>query len=371
MSITRLLLGFAIAVSGSATCAYLSAPQGSTGEGGDHPPCLFGQPGGREGRMFDVLPGTSPWGQRTITYSFVPDGAKIESLPQFIQPRSEEDNVLFKRMNECFGSEAEWQGIIDNAFRAWSNATGLQFKKVGDDKADYPAVGSSARGDIRFWCRSIDGEEKYFATTIPPTDGDVRFDRAEKWNRDLLSRVAIHEIGHALGLNHVCPCNGTKVMENQRNSSLTISEDEVRGIHYLYGDGLEPNDQQPRLIDLKDLQAAKLSLTRGGRGGDVDQFRIRVAPKSEIRVRAIPTGSTYSVGAGDCGGGGSPMDASAQLALRLKVLSRGGQTLGQTQADVGKAAELVVRVPDDGELVIVLDPAAGSGSVQMYHIQIE
>jgi len=155
-----------------------------------------------------------------ITYSFMTEGA---SLANFMP----------------VGFESE----IGKAFDAWSSVADLTFTNVVDDGAAFDATTLS--GDIRFGGHSFDGAGGVLAHGFfPPANGnsaagDIHFDTAETWGINGIGGldifwVALHEIGHALGLGHsdVAPA----VMGAFYDPSLaSLQEDDKAGIQYLYG----------------------------------------------------------------------------------------------------------------------------------------
>ncbi|XP_071763454.1 matrix metalloproteinase-25 [Centroberyx gerrardi] len=106
-------------------------------------------------------------------------------------------------------------GVLTHAFRAWSDAAPLRFRRLQSDRGE-----AVAGGDIRVsFTRSLhddgypfDGRGGTLAHAFFPgrdeVAGDTHFDDDEIWSyggegssTDLFT-VAVHEFGHALGLSH-------------------------------------------------------------------------------------------------------------------------------------------------------------------------
>ncbi len=105
-------------------------------------------------------------------------------------------------------SQAETSAAIETALAAWSSAANITFTPT-----DQPGL----RDSIDFSFANIDGAggtlaQAYFPDDVNPARiaGDVQFDGSESWevgnalgNRAFdLVYVAVHEIGHSLGLDH-------------------------------------------------------------------------------------------------------------------------------------------------------------------------
>ena len=204
------------------------------------------------------------WGSQgqpiTLTWSLVPDGVTIPGDPNVGDATS--PNSLFASMDAKFGgiaNRATWIAQIQACFDRWAQLTGITFTKVGvagqawDDGAAWGANSSAFRGIIRIGMHNIDGANGvlgycYFPTNANGSGGDMVLDSAENWgdaaNSYRMARnVVSHELGHGLGLMHVCPTNQTKLMEPYLSLAYDGPQhDDVRGVQYLYGDGFEPNN---------------------------------------------------------------------------------------------------------------------------------
>ncbi|XP_071989070.1 collagenase 3-like [Engystomops pustulosus] len=130
---------------------------------------------------------------------------------------------------------------IQEALRMWSKATPLQFIQVHRGNADLMiSFVPKEHGDFF----PFDGPQGVLAHAFPPGEhlgGDVHFDEEETWTVDLedfnLFSVAVHEFGHALGLDHSRnPYALMYPIYSYFNSeNFTLPTDDVQGIQELYG----------------------------------------------------------------------------------------------------------------------------------------
>jgi hypothetical protein len=126
-------------------------------------------------------------------------------------------------------SQAELQSI-NAAFAEWSEVANIQFQ----------AVSSTAEADIDFSNSAIDGAGNVLGVAGVRFSGgqlqsaDIQFDSGDNLSGSEFSLVAIHEIGHAIGLGHFN--DDPAVMNSTANFSLTgLEQSDIDGIVALYG----------------------------------------------------------------------------------------------------------------------------------------
>lgn len=152
-------------------------------------------------------------------------------------------------------SDAQVEAAIELARKAWSDVADISFTKT--DQA-----GQVDSLDISF--ASIDGRggtlaQAYFPDDLNPAiiAGDIRFDAAETWEVgdrlgaaafDLVA-VAVHEIGHALGLEHSHSADSILRPTISANTQFVgLSADDIRSIQELYAPAMNPTiDPSPQL----------------------------------------------------------------------------------------------------------------------------
>ncbi|XP_066294221.1 stromelysin-2-like [Branchiostoma lanceolatum] len=170
----------------------------------------------------DVMENTgtaAPWQKKDLTY-------RIAQYPG-------ENHLLHSEVDET----------IARVFQIWEEVAPLTFNAI-DTEADIEIkFGRGDHGDDT----PFDGAGHTLAHAFSPgpgIHGDIHFDDSELWTVDSpmgtnLFMVALHEIGHSLGLNH--SDNTDSVMypwyPGYQGSSYTIPAVDVMAIRALYGGG--------------------------------------------------------------------------------------------------------------------------------------
>ncbi|XP_051509984.1 stromelysin-3-like [Myxocyprinus asiaticus] len=137
-------------------------------------------------------------------------------------------------------SEDKVRRVLQEALKVWSDVTQLTFTEVNNQEADIVI------DFTRYWHGDnlpFDGPGGILAHAFFPRthrEGDIHFDYDESWTvgnelgTDLL-QVAAHEFGHVLGLQHSLEPGAIMSPFYSFSYPLQLSEDDKKGIQYLYG----------------------------------------------------------------------------------------------------------------------------------------
>jgi predicted Zn-dependent protease len=171
-----------------------------------------------------------------VTYSFVPDGTSIGGTP----------SNLFSAMNARF-SPAAWEQAIADAAAVWEAVANINLVQVSDDGAPIGTAGNQ-QGDPRFGDIRIGGfaqsmNQLGLAFLPPPVNGgtnsgDIFYNTSQSWQINGsaydLESVALHELGHALGLGHSAN-SSADMYANYSGGHNSATSDDIAGIQALYG----------------------------------------------------------------------------------------------------------------------------------------
>jgi len=341
-----------------------------------------------------------------ITWSLVPDGTKISDRTASLSLTSD----MFVRMDAQFadrGGRQAWIGEIEKAFGRWGEMSGITFRRVGmsnqpwDDGAPQSfskSDGSSTRGQIRIGMAPIDGSGGFVGWNfLPSGGGDMTLDSTENWFRwpDLLTlrNSLTHELGHGLGLDHVCSSTDGFLMEPQIMSAFDGPQhDDIRGVQRLYGDAAEPNDSGGLAVSIGSISsggflafgpAVPPAIESGSVLGlrdsaDEDWFAVSIGAADSLSITVRPLGFVYDDGnqssSGSCGDG-PDIDSASAVDLRLELHSGGSRPELIASADSAGPglAESIgnLSIPSAGEYLIRVSAGRdGGSSTQLYALEL-
>lgn len=332
----------------------------------------------------------------SLTWSFVPDGLFISSIGT--------SSSLFSAFDAEFGGDrAQWILRFDASFERFETLSGLTMTRVtsgGNDWDNGGSWGSGAnggRGDIRIAGGPIDGPSNTLAFAMFPTNGDMVFDTAENWDGAqsdrLLRNTIFHEASHSLGIDHVCPINGTKLMEPFINLSFVGPEhDDLRALHRQHGDPWENNNSSGAAHDFGPVAASETitpcdipgvansvpdqsSLCSIDTNSENDYYEIQVTSGDRLSVTVTPIGRVYSDNtqsfSGSCNTGNTT-NSIEQANLALQILASNGSTVLATSsaAALGDPESITDLAVTPGTYFVRVYETASVIKVQMYDLDI-
>jgi hypothetical protein len=178
-----------------------------------------------------------------ITLSFVPDGTWMTS--------GTSGNVYsntFSTFSTKFGSAAAWENAVITAAQTWAQYANINFSIVSDNGTasgqGLYQQGDPGMGDIRVAAYPMTSTNVLGLGYYPPTAnnysvaGDISFNSRANYTLTTggydLQTVALHEIGHALGMAH-SSSYGVTMYPAYTTSRRTLSADDIAGIQAIYG----------------------------------------------------------------------------------------------------------------------------------------
>lgn len=279
----------------------------------------------------------SPWSDPThLTISFAPDGTRALGLP------SRALAALGRTM-----PAAVWQQAVLRAVQTWSEAANVNVALVPDGGqkfgAEGPPQGDGRFGDIRVGGVAMSADA--LAATVPPDPavvgtlaGDLFVNTRARFTFQKLYGVALHEVGHALGL--APSTDPASVMFNTFNQILALAPSDVSAIQALYGtrgpdahEGSNGNDTVATAADIDEPGSydGRTPLVVFGEitaPGDVDVYELRNQNdyRGPITFRLQTTGVSL-------------------LAARLVITNAEGRVLASATGGGVRGGTLTVTLP--------------------------
>lgn len=285
--------------------------------------------------------------EKVVGYTIVPDGTSVFGTPSKL--------VSTLDMHFAYqGSRAQWLRLVEGVGKRWHTATKvLQVSRYMsasipdfDDGAAWPtsdrAIGK--RGPCRIAGVDLDGPGNLLGYAFFPPTSDILFDTTEDWGNPesswrFLRNFLAHEFGHAVGIDHAMPEDGTKLMEPTLSMEIDGPQhDDVRTVKQLFHDGVYIGFGTIPLLfdtyyfsddpgDLDGHWASKPQASTLGLwpSGVVDRFGATGNLGQAYTIELWPVGWPYPIGPEDNFGAPGVLDylnSGITGRLQLRILAR-------------------------------------------------
>lgn len=257
-----------------------------------------------------------------LTVSFAPDGTAALN----------EHSSLFESLDSQM-PRSEWQTVLLHAFETWSEVANVNFGLTDDDGVAFGSPGlpqgDQRIGDIRIGSLPM---SDVLAEAIPPDPtivdslaGDIFLNSHSGFDPVSLYSVALHEIGHALGLD--ASDDPASVMHEPYDIHTSLSVSDIAEIRKLYGTR-SPDANEGRTGNENIKNATRIKFNSDFDGSAPLVIFGDVTTRSDADFFYVPVLDTYT----------GPMTIRLQtkgislLAPRLSVFDGKGTQIGSVSA---------------------------------------
>ncbi len=304
-----------------------------------------------------------------ITYSFAPDGTDVGGTP----------SALFASLAARGISAESAQEQFKKAAAVWQNVANVNLAMVGDDGSAFGAAGNQQGdprfGDVRFAATAQDPGVLGLAFLPPPYNGgslagDVVMNSGVAWaiNSDFdLMTVAVHEIGHSLGMGHSA-ISSAVMYAAYTGVKQALTTDDSAGIQSVYGARLADTFDAAQSNGSPSVASAISSLLNPQAQATLAGLDVTTAADNDWYYVVAPAGagSTLTV----------TMQSSnlSSLSPRVMVYSAGLQLRGQAAAANSYGATVTTTVTGvtagQGYYIRALAANTGPGSTGSYGLLV-
>lgn len=355
-------------------------------------------------------PGLNQGDPTTITWSLAPDNTTVPDNAGGNGPSTLIDvfDTLYPGGSGEDFTQRPWFDLFDDAFKRWEALSGLAFVyEDDDDGVSFSGIHlrrgiPDRRGDIRIGAKSLDGQvgPNTLAFAYGPDYGELVLDAdntdlfGDTTNQSRAPRnVITHELGHALGLNHVESDNAGFLMEPALNVAFDGPQlDDILAVHRGYGDRYEKtnngrgNDAAADATDLGLLLAGvtasvgtdaddtfvaptDVDFVSIDDDSDTDYFRFTIDTRAELALTLTPKGPAYN--SGPQGGAQAQLDTAALSDLTLALIDADGVTLiAQADQHAEGSAEVIAGVVLDSPGAYFVKITGADNAPQLYQLDL-
>ncbi len=311
-----------------------------------------------------------PWNDPGhLSMSLAPDGTTAAGQP----------SQLFAALDAQMPRDV-WQNVFRRAAQTWANVTNLNVGLVSDQGQPFgssgPAQGDKRFGDIRIGGLPMAPTELAVSTPPAPAisgtfSGDIFINTAVSYTPLTLYTVALHEFGHAFGLDH--STDPSSPMFPTQNGQRSLTAGDITAIRRLYGlRGFDLNEDSRANNDtLRNASRIKYSATSSGYDGSTPVIQYGdLSRSSDIDFFVIKPLIGYT----------GPMTFRVQtsgisfLAPKISVMDRNGVVLATRQSASNSGDTLSIRlasvVPDQEYFLKVEAASTAAYKVGRYGVAV-